>query len=165
MSIGGLRETHFSPRNSLRASTRPFSKTMVLIAARSRKIKTRACSGPAMRWDHRSHDLDGAPSINDSDLSSFSFSFLCPCAILSLNDQVTCGPPNQWTRSISPFGLREFRFSNSACSRAFHLESTIQRRVSLLDRRSQSLQVFGVQRSQLSNLSTFLFFSPELIIH
>jgi hypothetical protein len=43
-------------------------------------------------------------------------SFLCPCVILSLNDQVTCGPPNQRTRSISPFGLREFRFSNSACS-------------------------------------------------
>jgi hypothetical protein len=45
-------------------------------------------------------------------------SFLCPHAILSLNDQMTRGPPNQRTRSISPFGLREFRFSNSACSRS-----------------------------------------------
>ena len=45
-------------------------------------------------------------------------SFLHPCAILSLNNQVTCGPPNQWTRSISPFGLQESRFSNSACSQS-----------------------------------------------
>jgi hypothetical protein len=45
-------------------------------------------------------------------------SFLHPCAILSLNDQVTCGPPNQWTRSISPFRLQESQFSNSTCSRS-----------------------------------------------
>jgi hypothetical protein len=60
-SIGGLRETLFSPRNSLQASTRPFSKTVVSIAAHSRKIKTQACYGPAMRWGRQSHDLDGAP--------------------------------------------------------------------------------------------------------
>jgi hypothetical protein len=45
-------------------------------------------------------------------------SFLRPRTILSLNDQVTCGPPNQQTRSISPFGLRESRFSNSTCSQS-----------------------------------------------
>jgi hypothetical protein len=60
-SIGGLRETHFSPHNSLQSSTYAFGDTVVLIAARSQKIKIRACSDPTMRWDHRSHDLDGAP--------------------------------------------------------------------------------------------------------
>jgi hypothetical protein len=45
-------------------------------------------------------------------------SFLCPHAILSLNDQMTHGPPNQRTRSISPFRLQEFRFSNSSCSQS-----------------------------------------------
>jgi hypothetical protein len=84
-------------------------------------------------------------------------SFICPCAILSLNDQVTCGPPNQRTRSISPFGLREFRFSNSACSWSIspgvHDPTT---HVSFLDRWSQSLRVFGVRQSQLST-----FFHPS----
>jgi hypothetical protein len=37
-------------------------------------------------------------------------SYLCPRTILSLNDQVTCGPPNQRTKSILIFGLRESRF-------------------------------------------------------
>jgi hypothetical protein len=46
-------------------------------------------------------------------------SFLHPCTILSLNDQVTCGPPNRRTRSILPFGLRESRFSKSAFSTVF----------------------------------------------
>jgi hypothetical protein len=43
-------------------------------------------------------------------------SFLFPCMILSINDEVTCGLPNQWTRSIYPFRLWESRFSNSTCS-------------------------------------------------
>jgi hypothetical protein len=49
---------------------------------------------------------------------SFLPSFLCPGVILSLIDQVTCGPPNQRTRSISPFELREFQFSNFTYSRS-----------------------------------------------
>jgi hypothetical protein len=62
---GGLRETLFSPRNSLRASMRPFSKTVVLIAACLQLFKVNAPSIPAMRWDRRSHDLDGAPEWMD----------------------------------------------------------------------------------------------------
>jgi hypothetical protein len=45
-------------------------------------------------------------------------SFLCPRTILGLNDQMTRVPPNQRTRSISPFGLREFQFSNSLFSQS-----------------------------------------------
>jgi hypothetical protein len=71
-----------------------------------------------MRWDRRSHDLDSAPRSTTPIYCLFLPSFLHPRAILSLNDQVTCGPPNQWTRSILPFGLWESRFSNSACSRS-----------------------------------------------
>jgi hypothetical protein len=47
---------------------------------------------------------------------SFLPYFLHPHMILILNDQVTCGPPNQQTRSISPFKLWESRFSNFAFS-------------------------------------------------
>jgi hypothetical protein len=56
---GSFRATFFLPHNSLQSSTCPFSKTVVSIAARSRKIKTRACSGPAMRRDRQYDDLDG----------------------------------------------------------------------------------------------------------
>jgi hypothetical protein len=69
MSKGGLRETHFSPCNSLQISMCPFSKTMVLIATRLQHFKVRTPSIPAMRWDHRSHDLDGALESNGSDIS------------------------------------------------------------------------------------------------
>jgi hypothetical protein len=37
-----------------------FPKTMVSIAAHPQSHKDRALSIPAMRDDHRSHDLDGA---------------------------------------------------------------------------------------------------------
>jgi hypothetical protein len=63
MSKGGLRETHFSPRNSLRASTHPFSKTMVSIAAHLQNFKVRTPSIPAMQQDRRTHDLDGAHEL------------------------------------------------------------------------------------------------------
>jgi hypothetical protein len=36
---GGLRETHFLPHNSLQSSTYAFGDNVVLIAARSRKLR------------------------------------------------------------------------------------------------------------------------------
>jgi len=60
MTKGGLREILFSPCNSLQSSMYAFGDTVVLIAALSWKIKTRACYDPAMRWDRWSHDIDGA---------------------------------------------------------------------------------------------------------
>jgi hypothetical protein len=49
---GGLRETRFSPRNSLQSSMYAFGDTVVFIAARSIKIKTQACFDPAIEHDH-----------------------------------------------------------------------------------------------------------------
>jgi hypothetical protein len=60
---GGLREIQFLPRNSLHRSTYVFDDTVALIVARSRKIKTRACSDPEMQQDRRSHDIDGSPEL------------------------------------------------------------------------------------------------------
>jgi hypothetical protein len=57
---GGLKSNYFSTRSYPRASTCPFSKTVVWIAALPQLFKDRAPSIPAMRQDRRSHDLDGA---------------------------------------------------------------------------------------------------------
>jgi hypothetical protein len=65
MAKGGLREILFSPRNSLQSSTYDFSKTMVSIASHLQNFKVRAPSIPTMRWDHQSHDIDGAPELKD----------------------------------------------------------------------------------------------------
>jgi hypothetical protein len=62
---GGLREICFSPCNSLQSSTYAFSKTVVSIAARLQHFKVCAPSIPAMWWDLRYHDLDGAPELTD----------------------------------------------------------------------------------------------------
>jgi len=135
-----LETNYISPRNLPRSSTCPFSKTMVLIVACLQLFKVHAPSILAMWWDRQYHDLEGAPESDGSNMSFqvlriisnlpkstvviyclFLPSFLHPRAILSLNDQVTCGPPNQWTRLILSFELRESRFSNFACSRSISL--------------------------------------------
>jgi hypothetical protein len=88
-------------------------------------------------------------------------SFLCPCMILSLNDQVTCGPPNQRTRSISPFRLREFRFSNSSCSRS--ISPRVHDPTTCVPFGSTVTIPLGIQGSEISTLnflSSFLFFFP-----
>jgi hypothetical protein len=59
----GLEPNYFLPRNSPRATTCPFTNTVVSIAARPQLFKARAPSIPAMRGDHRSHDLDGASEL------------------------------------------------------------------------------------------------------
>jgi hypothetical protein len=51
MLKGGLEPNYFSPCNSPRATTCPFSKTMVLIAAHPRLHKAREPPVPAMKGE------------------------------------------------------------------------------------------------------------------
>jgi hypothetical protein len=60
---GGLKPNYFSAHNSPRASTCPFSKTVVWIAARPQLFKVHAPPISAMLWDRRSHDLDGVSEL------------------------------------------------------------------------------------------------------
>jgi hypothetical protein len=69
MAKGGLKPNYLSAHNSPRASTCPFFKTMVWIAAHPQLFKVHASLIPAMLQDHRSHDLDGASELTGSDLS------------------------------------------------------------------------------------------------
>lgn len=83
-----------------------------------------------------------------------------------VNDQVTCGPPNQWTRSISPFRLQEFQLSNFILSwrispgvhdPMMHVPFGSMVKIPSGNR--------GLEISTLNFLSSFIWFFPELKIH
>jgi hypothetical protein len=95
---GGLKPNYFLARNPPRASTCPFSKTRVWIAARPQLFKVHAPLIHAMLRDRRSPDLDGTVGTDGSYLP-FS---------------------NPWTRSAPPkstdvisFVISDFGIFNS----------------------------------------------------
>jgi hypothetical protein len=68
MTKGGLKPNYFSAHNSPRASTCPFSKTGVLIAAKPQIFKVRAPLIPEILRDRPSLDIDGTVETDGSDL-------------------------------------------------------------------------------------------------
>jgi hypothetical protein len=106
--------THFSPLNSPPVSTRPFGDTVVSIVACSKNFKAWACSSPAMRGEHRSHNIDGV-----SWLKNEIFSLFIPSLLLS-----RAFPYLTICRHVPPFQINDYRWFRQSIIQEFQLSNS-----------------------------------------
>jgi hypothetical protein len=174
----GLGSTHFSARNSLRASTCPLGKTTVWIAAHPQCFKVRTTPVPAMLRDRRSRDLDDTARTDGSDLrlsnlrtrsvplkSTAVISFAIPDFGL-LKSQTSLSSVRQ-SSGVDDLRTPVLQSMVLPSLRVFDLSTRINGPAALFSINGRDLlRVFGLLRSQISNFTLLPnAFYPKAIIH